>query len=112
VGKYLILHGGHRIKSTHNEDGTIIPGCNKHRGDIVESELDLENRHPEKFRRVPDDVVVPEGPAAPENAPNDNHATYDAMTLAELRQYAEGEGIDISKAKTKESIIKLIEMSS
>lgn len=40
---------------------------------------------------------------------DDNSSTYSSMTIEELRKFAESEGINLGKAKTKTEIISVIE---
>lgn len=73
---------------------------------------DLDRRFPGKFERLPDDARVElplaaaggHAPAAPAAAP----PAIQAMTVAELRQWAAEEEVDLGGAKTKDEILKLL----
>ena len=76
------------------------------RGDHLESGLELDKLHPGKFRRMGAGGVAA---AEPEKKPADS---LDGMTVAQLREFAEGEEIDLGSATKKSEIVKTIRAAS
>ena len=74
------------------------------RGDLVKTEQELDKRFgPRKFQRL----EVPEGYVpAPETSILQDEFT--GMTVAELRQFAEDEEIDLGHAVRKETLLSVI----
>lgn len=108
-----------RLKIGHHSDGT-----KKYKqGSKVRSEIDLEKRFgKDKFERLFDEERREEerkarGETEPQEVSEEEPstdtvqgdvATLQTMTVAELKQLAESEEIDLGTAKTKEQIIKVI----
>ena len=82
--------------------GTFTPakGTIYKRGDVFESEKELDKIHTNKFQRM--EKVVVEVPV------KDDTDEFSGMTVAELKKFAEGEEIELGSATRKESILKVI----
>lgn len=78
------------------------------RGDVVNSKQDLEKRFgPAKFQRVADPAQVKEEePVA--SAPVSVQDEFSDMTVAELKQFAASEEIDLGSASRKDEILAVI----
>lgn len=98
--KFKVLRGSHRIGPIKDEDGVITtPGRTIKRGGVIETDTDLAKKFPSqppKFQRI--DVV--------EEEENDFEAELNAMTVAELKEKAEAEEVDISGCHRKDEIVQ------
>lgn len=114
--QFEVLHGCH--SEGKDEHGKPIL---YRKGDTVNTNTDLRcmnGPNSIKFRLVStagDEVNSPEVPTPPVPAPpqvSDTLATerevYEEMTVADLRNYAESEEIDITGAKTKKELVDAI----
>lgn len=71
-------------------------------GDVIESDDDLVKRFGgDKFQRVDDDAKATD-------VNDSRRATLEAMTLKELRKFADDEEIDLGGASRKNEIINVI----
>lgn len=124
--KFRLLAGGHSVilKQAVNP-GDKVEYYTYHKDDVFESATDLEllNAPPatnlrKKFERVPDNTPVtpmtvrptnsaPPYPLDSASSPQFNDA-LENMTIAELKQYAAEEEIDLGKASKKEEVIEVI----
>ena len=75
------------------------------RGDQFESELEMDKLHGDKFRRVSENEPAV---AAPMREDDDFNSDLKKMPLEELRQFAEGEEIDLGEAKKKADVLRVI----
>jgi len=107
--RFEILRGLHAETVTHGEGeeqakevvwyGPLDKDGNKTEGtvgNVVESTLDLEKKWPEKFRRVRDAEAVDQ---------------FSRMTVAQLRAFAESNGIDLGSARKKATIAAIVRES-
>ena len=88
-----------RLKRGHHEQGKGQERRRYTKGDIVESDIDLAARFgSEKFQRI-EESAASSSPAATD---------FKQMKIAELKDYAEEEGIDLGEAKTKQQIVDIL----
>lgn len=108
-GSFKILAG------QHVADGKVY-----HKGEVVESTVDLEKTQgANKYKRVSGTPATePETPAEPstetpvtEPSGMDSADTLDAMTVADLKELAADEEIDLGGAHLKADIIAAIQKS-
>lgn len=111
--KFRILRGKHNQGERHPDGRPVIYA----RNDVVESETDLcklnAGMATKKFERVDDSTPLTNPDAAGKSVPSPetvdpNEDTFNEMTVAELRQFAEQEEIDLGKARTKDEIIAVL----
>ena len=81
------------------------------KGDIIETDIELDKEFGEKFERLQGDVRVVPAPAVSEEVVVEDPYNLATMTKAELLKFAKSEGIDIPKAANKEDIIELIQQA-
>jgi hypothetical protein len=93
--RYQLLRG-----MNQNEQGTQNPG------DIVESEVDLvATQGADRWRKVDKNFSPPASTPAAHAAENDG---LEEMTVAELREYADENEIDLSGKSRKDEIVQAI----
>jgi len=113
--KFRVLQGKYHsyVRGTDSRDITVVT---TKRGEVVESTIDLVKRYnrPQSrmFERLPDDA-----PMTTESAPGILQETeadapttdvFEGLTVAELRELAGQNGIDLSNASRKADILKAI----
>lgn len=103
--KLKVKAGMHRIGGVIEKgpNGVAVKtvGRNIKRGEVFESDKDLSKLFPEKFARVDRVEEV-------ETEINDDRKTYEAMTVAELREAAEGLELEIPEGAKKADLVNLL----
>jgi hypothetical protein len=91
-------------------------------GSVFESNIDLAKRFNDrraiKFKRMPDDSEVHVAEVGKsrldevDDSPSEPDDVFSSMTLAELREEAREHDIDVSGARTKRDVLKIIRGAS
>lgn len=112
--RFKVVSGCHRVVERNadgtykrGEDGQLVKRTYR-RGEVIESEFNLVQKFGPKFKRLGKYDPEEDDPEEDSDVTQPEDDGLDAKTDDELRQLAEELELDVSKAKSRKSLLKVI----